>query len=198
MQTDYELLLLISFTVQGEILILVHSLQLLTFWGCVGSIQRQKLSGWVVTYLKPQLLWHRTSPQWLSGTQGRENLLSGEVCQGFQEVLAMHPVPRIDFGSELIGNSLVAHRDEGSTPILSVWDPEGWWHQAVTSGRARTEAASSLFSIAGSLARNYKQHHCDHGCFPLSADSFGTGSCSPASHLGWKFAPHPSSNIPSC
>lgn len=30
----------------------------------------------------------------------------------------MHPVPRIDFGSELIGNSLVAHRDEGSTPVL--------------------------------------------------------------------------------
>lgn len=63
MQTDYELLLLISFTVQGEILILIHSLQLLTFWGSVGSIQRQKLSGWVVTHLKPQLLWHRTSPQ---------------------------------------------------------------------------------------------------------------------------------------
>lgn len=30
----------------------------------------------------------------------------------------MHPVPRIDFGSELIGNSLVAHRDEGSPPVL--------------------------------------------------------------------------------
>lgn len=110
----------------------------------------------------------------------------------------MHPVPRIDFGSELIGNSLVAHRDEGSPPVLRCGTQRVGGTKAVTSGRARTEAASSLFSIAGSSVRNYKQHHCDRGCFPLSADSFGTGSCSPASHLGWKFAPHPSSNIPSC
>lgn len=42
MQTDYQILLLISFPVQGEILILVHSLPLLTFWDCVGNIQTQQ------------------------------------------------------------------------------------------------------------------------------------------------------------
>lgn len=32
-----------------------------------------------------------------------------EACQGLQEVLAMRPVPKIDFGSELIENYLVAN-----------------------------------------------------------------------------------------
>lgn len=42
MQTYYELLLLISFRVQGEIPILVYSLRLLTLWGYVGNTETQK------------------------------------------------------------------------------------------------------------------------------------------------------------
>lgn len=41
-----------------------------------------------------------------------------EPCQGFQEVLAMHLVPKIDFASELIENSLVAHVLEVKVPHL--------------------------------------------------------------------------------
>lgn len=108
MQTDYQLLLLISFTVQGEIL--VHSLQLLTFCGCVGNIQTQKWSGWGGTPKATAALAQNKSLVALRDTR--------EACQVFQEVLAMNLVPKIDFGSELIENYLVARVLEVKVPHL--------------------------------------------------------------------------------